>query len=372
MPRRPPAVARVLERVTATAREHDMFSAGDRVLVAASGGPDSTCLLYSLWHLRRLFRIRLEVFHFDHRLRPDSGKDAQYVRRTAARLKVPFHLRVAEDAPARGVSVEDWAHTARWNAANLIRREDGFATVALGHTLDDQAETVLIALLRGGGLQFVSGMRPKEGRLRVHPLIEVRRTEVEDFCRALGLRPRRDPSNRDRRFLRNALRHEGIPALERATGRDVKGPIARSAALLGPDADELFGQAAKAYAEMDAPRDGIPAGPVLSLPPAIASRVVKLVAWQLAHDPGREEVRAILDLARGRPGRRRALSGGLIAVRDREYVRLSRTSPGVGDEAPLRAGKGNSDGSPARTARRTASRGTGRGAGRVAPRPRAP
>ena len=107
--RRSPAVARVLERVTRTAREHEMFRPGDVVLVCVSGGPDSVCLLYSLWYLRRLFRIRLEVFHFDHRLRPGAAKEGAYVARLAERLRVPFHLRSADDAPARGVSVEAWA-----------------------------------------------------------------------------------------------------------------------------------------------------------------------------------------------------------------------------------------------------------------------
>src|SRR5256885_1355169 len=121
--RRPPAVARVLERVTATIREHDMFASGDRVLVAVSGGPDSTCLLYSLHLLRRLFRIELEVFHFDHRLRPDSGKDAAYVKRTAEKLRLPFHLRAADSKPAKGESVEAWARLHRLNAAFAVRDE---------------------------------------------------------------------------------------------------------------------------------------------------------------------------------------------------------------------------------------------------------
>ena len=76
-----------------------MFAPGDRVLVSVSGGPDSVCLLYALWHLRRLFEIRLDVFHFDHRLRKDSARDATYVRRLAERLRLPFHLRAAEGAP---------------------------------------------------------------------------------------------------------------------------------------------------------------------------------------------------------------------------------------------------------------------------------
>src|SRR4029450_2226036 len=89
--RRPPAVARVLERVTRTAREHEMFRPGDVLLVCVSGGPDSVCLLYSLWYLRTLFRIRLEVFHFDHRLRPDSAMDRAHVPPLRARGRGVLH-----------------------------------------------------------------------------------------------------------------------------------------------------------------------------------------------------------------------------------------------------------------------------------------
>src|SRR5919109_331712 len=123
MARRPPAVARVLERVTRTAREHALFEPGDLVLVSCSGGPDSVCLLYALWHLRRLFRIRLAVFHLDHRLRPDSARDAAYVRTLAERLRLPFHLRVAEDRPAQGESVEAWGFLARARARAEVARE---------------------------------------------------------------------------------------------------------------------------------------------------------------------------------------------------------------------------------------------------------
>ena len=100
MARRPPAVARVLERVTATARAHEMFLPGQTILVAVSGGPDSVCLMYSLHHLRRLFKLRLEVFHLDHGLRSGSDADAEYVRAMARRLRVPFHVFAVEDMAA--------------------------------------------------------------------------------------------------------------------------------------------------------------------------------------------------------------------------------------------------------------------------------
>ncbi|HJU57669.1 MAG TPA: tRNA lysidine(34) synthetase TilS [Actinomycetota bacterium] len=334
--RRPPAVARILERVTRTAREHEMFAPGDRVLVCVSGGPDSVCLLYALWYLRRLFRIQLEVFHFDHRLRHDSGKDAEYVRRLAERLALRFHLRTAEGEHRKGESVEAWATVERMNAANDVRMKVGAGVVAEGHTLDDQAETVLLNLIRGSGLEGVSGIWPgTRASALVQPLLGVQRDEVEAFCRALHLRPRLDPTNRDTTHLRNALRLTVIPAIERATGREVKRPIARSADLLHRDREALSAAAVDTMRRVVSESDGeqrFDAAMLGSLPKPIASRVVRLALFQiltLGDGPAwtTEAVEAVLDLAAGRPGRRRDLPNGLKARREREYVSVSRTSP---------------------------------------------
>jgi tRNA(Ile)-lysidine synthase len=337
--RRPPAVARVLERVTRTAREHEMFRPGDSVLVACSGGPDSTCLLYSTHFLRRLFKIRLEVFHYDHRLRPGSEGDADYARRLAARLKLPFHLRVAEGRPRKGDSIEAWASAARGVAADEVREAIGARVVAEGHTLDDQAETVLLNLIRGGGLEAIAGIWPggsNEAKpALVQPLIDVERDEIEAFCRALHLRPRRDPTNRDPRHLRNAIRLKVLPAIEASTGREVKRPIARSAELLRADRMELFASATDALSQVVVGSDEplrFDAAALCELPGSIASRVVRLALVRTAGADQaapwtKEAVEAVLDLAEGRPGRRRDLPNGLKARRDREYVSVSRTSP---------------------------------------------
>lgn len=336
MPRRPPAVARVLERVTKTAREHEMFAPGDLVLVSCSGGPDSVCLLYSLWHLRRLFRIRLAVFHFDHKLRPDSANDAVYVRRLAERLKLPFHLREADDAPLKGESIEAWAREARQAAARDVAEDVGAVAMAEGHTLDDQAETVLMAAIKGSGIYGLVGIWPTQGpkaARRVQLLIDVSRDEVEAFCRALGLRPRMDPTNADTNLLRNAIRLEGIPALERATGREIRAPLARVA-------DEMRSIALERLPESRSP---LPAkgsvrfrrGDRIDLSVMLleersstdAFRVVRAWLKEVRLPVSREAIEAILDLANGRAGRRRDLPGGLKAVREKEYVRVSRSSP---------------------------------------------
>jgi tRNA(Ile)-lysidine synthase len=329
MARRPPAVARVLERVTAASRGYDLFLPGDTVLVGVSGGPDSVCLLYALHSLRRLLRIRLEVLHVDHRLRDDSASDGEYVRRLTARLEVPFHLHVALAPPEPGASIEAWARAERHRAAQEVRRETGARRIAVAHTLDDQAETVLLAALTGRGLEAVSGMRPVAGPF-VRPLLEVTRDEVEAFCRALHLRPRRDPTNQDPRFLRNALRLRGLPALERSLRRPVREALAQTGALLRDDADELSRRALESFDDVvQETRDGadLDAARLTVLPKAVASRVVRLALLRCKAPATREDVEAVLDLSAGRPGRRRDLSRGLKAEREREYVSLSRTSP---------------------------------------------
>ncbi|GIU97910.1 MAG: hypothetical protein KatS3mg013_1713 [Actinomycetota bacterium] len=338
---RPPAVARVLQRIVETARTHDQFRAGETVLVSVSGGPDSMCLLESLVRLRRLFKIRLTVLHVDHGLRRGAGKEAAYVRRACRRLGVPFHGWVAEGGPGRGASVEAWAAAERRRAAAAVGRRVGADVLAEGHTLDDQAETVLLNLIRGSGLEGLAGIAPRlgerPGTITVQPLLAVRRDEVEAFCRSLGLRPRRDPMNEDRRLLRAAIRHELLPAIERAVGRDVRAPIARTADHLLADREALDRAGAEAYRRVAREVAGgvvLDAGALAALDPAIASRVVRLAAYRSlppdAPSPwAHEAIAAVLDLARGRPGRRRDLPGGLRAVRDRGAVVIG-TAPAVG------------------------------------------
>jgi tRNA(Ile)-lysidine synthase len=328
--RRPPAVARVLERVTATARAFEMFEPGGLVLACVSGGPDSVCLVESLVRLRRLLGIRVAILHVDHGLRPDSAEDAAYVRRLAARLGVPFEHVEAVGRPARGTSVEAWAREQRRAASLSVAREMAAAAIATGHTLDDQAETVLMRVLSGAGAAGASGIPPVL-RPWVRPLLDVRRSETEAFCRSLGLRPRADPTNQDPRYLRNAIRLGGLPALERATGRDVRDALARTGALLREDDAELSRQAEAAFGEL-AHVEGSRASTTVRLravalaaePPAIAARVVQRAAHAIGASVTRADVDAVLDLAAGRPGRDRSLSAGLRARRRGAYVHLAR------------------------------------------------
>jgi tRNA(Ile)-lysidine synthase len=340
---RPPAVARVLERVAQTSRRDGLFRPGDTVMVACSGGPDSTCLLHALNRLRRLLRLRLVAFHFDHRLRPGSDRDAAYVERQARSLRIPFAFGRATGAPAKGQSVEAWGRAARYGALSAAASDAGADRAALGHTLDDQAETVLLGLARGGGLEVLAGMPPTGtippvGFPAVRPLLDVTRAEVVAFNRALRLRPRQDPTNKDRRFLRNVVRLDVLPFLERRLDRGLRASLVRTAEHVREDAaylESMAEEAAEGTVRLGNGEVRLDASSLAALPRPIAARVVRAAlrtAAAMNDQPGPEagaaHVGGVLDLAAGRPGRRLDLPGDLEAVRARGYVRVSRPSPG--------------------------------------------
>jgi tRNA(Ile)-lysidine synthase len=314
--------------VTVTARRHQMFEPDTRVLVAVSGGADSLCLLHSLVRLERLLRIEVTCFHFDHGLRPDSTADAAYVRRQARRLGVPFVLRKAHAGLPPGASPEAWARTVRYEALTSALEELGGGIGAVGHTADDRAETVLLALLRGGGLEAFTGMRAVS-RPVVRPLLDTTRQETAAFCGSLSLRPRTDPMNEDPAYMRAAVR-SAIPKLERVVGRGIRTTLARTAQLLEQDADlldRLSVEAERSVISRMGDELRLHAGALCAVPRPLGSRVVRRVLLDLGVAPEAAHVDAVLDLARGRPGRATSLPGRLKARREREYVRLSRPSP---------------------------------------------
>ena len=181
-----------------------------RIVAAVSGGPDSTALLVGL------VEAGADVIgaHFDHRLRPGSDRDAEHVRALCSRVGVPLIAGSRSGALERG-SVQAAARRHRYRFLEAARMEAGAALIATGHHAGDVAEGVLLHLLRGTGVRGLRGVPARTGRV-VRPLLTVTREEIEEFLRARGLRPIRDPSNSDARFARARVRHHLLPALELA------------------------------------------------------------------------------------------------------------------------------------------------------------
>jgi tRNA(Ile)-lysidine synthase len=190
---------------------------GTTILIACSGGPDSLALLAGLAELRRSLRLRIVVAHLDHGMRTSSTADARAVSRRAAALGLPCVIERAggrRELASRGLSGEAGLRELRREFLARTARQVGAGAIAIGHTADDQAETLLLRLVRGTGLDGLACMRPRRGRW-IRPLLGVGRAEVREFLRDRGLRARVDPSNRDRRLARNRIRLAILPELRR-------------------------------------------------------------------------------------------------------------------------------------------------------------
>ena len=279
---------------------------GTAVTCAVSGGPDSLALVV----LATEAGCAVTAVHVDHGLRDGSAAEADVVAAAAERFGAGFEA-VRVDVGA-GPNLEARARAARRAALP--------ADALTGHTADDQAETVLLNLLRGAGLVGLGGIRADPRR----PLLALRRHETRGLCEALGLTPVDDPSNRDPAFRRNRVRHELLPLLDDIAQRDVVPVLARQAALLAADADFI----ASVALEVD-PTD---ARASTAAPPAVARAAVR--AWLRAgvehHPPDAATVERVLAVARkdaratdAGDGRRVERHAGRLVLVDGPAGRLS-------------------------------------------------
>jgi tRNA(Ile)-lysidine synthase len=245
----------MLDQVKKTIKQYRMFTPGDRVLVAVSGGVDSVVLLYALRELQKSEKLSLAVAHFDHAIRANSAADAEFVKKLARSLKLRYYSERADVpayAKAQKLSLEVAARTLRYQFFERIAKAHDFKKIALGHTLNDQAETLLMRLLRGAGLEGLSGIppvRPSGELTYVRPLIECTRDQIVAFAQAHKLSWREDPTNYDTTIVRNKIRHELIPILKEYNPKVLEA-LGRTARLLGQAAHVLDCQAEQALATL--------------------------------------------------------------------------------------------------------------------------
>jgi tRNA(Ile)-lysidine synthase len=209
----------IVSRVRQTIRRRGLLEGGERVIVACSGGPDSVAMAHVLSRLAEPLRLSLTIAVVDHGLR-DVAEEVALVRRLAEQLAVPCRV-LSVHVPASG-SLQASARDARYAALKGLAEELGASRVAVGHTRDDQAETVLERLFRGASVAGISGIVPKRGDGVIRPLIDVRRANVVAHLTHHELTHASDPTNEDPRFRRARIRASLIPALEAEEPRIVE------------------------------------------------------------------------------------------------------------------------------------------------------
>ena len=224
-----------------------MIRAGDRVIAAVSGGADSVVLLHALHGLRAKLNMELVAAHLDHGLRGEEGReDAAFVKGYAASLGLPCvaeRVDVAAYCRKNGCSIELGAREVRYGFLRRVLLDQDADSVATGHTADDQAETVLMRLLRGSGSSGLSAIRPVRDGWVIRPLLDVTADEIATYARKHGLSCRTDRTNADQDVLRNRIRRHLVPLLQREYNPRIVQGLARTADVSRGAAEYLDAQA---------------------------------------------------------------------------------------------------------------------------------
>lgn len=313
----------LVEKARDTIARYSMLTDGDKIVVAVSGGPDSTALLDVFVRLSDPNGYEVAVAHVDHGLSERSEAIAARVAKLGAEAGLDVHVARARDL--EGPNLHARAREFRYRFFETIARDIGATRIATGHTLDDRVETTLARLVHGGATEALAGIPPAAGA-RVRPLIEARRAETRAYCIERDLEFDDDPANADPRFDRAAIRSEVVPPIEARWGDGAIRAIAAAADLLRDDAEALTTLAERVYAELVTGEDGVVAfsrSAMTEMPRALRRRILERAVGRIRDRSGGIEA-ALLALDRGKTAARFSVASGVEIALSSAEVRVSR------------------------------------------------
>ena len=321
---------RLLRTVSRLLTESGLVQGPQPLIVAVSGGPDSLALLLLLAELRQPLALSLHVAHLDHGLRgQESREDAQFVEETARRLNLPVTLEQADVESyrvSRHISLEEAAREVRYSFLSRTSAAQGAAAVVLGHTADDQAETILMHLLRGSGLTGLTGMSPvaywppsdnSQGVTLARPLLGVARGKTRSYCLWRGITPRVDSSNLSLKITRNRLRSDLLP-LMRSYNPQFQEALLRLGHSATQDQAYIMEEAARAREKLAVDlgegitidREGF-----VALPPTLKRHLLRLIYQEIRgsyHGLEHQHLEGMVKLSQGSTGKGMDLPDGLV------------------------------------------------------------
>lgn len=311
-----------LNKVRDYVNKKNLLKEGETVIAAVSGGPDSLTLLHMLRCLSSELNLNIVVAHLNHCLRPEADREEAEVEKIASRWSLTFESRVVAIRDLKkeeGISEEEAGRLARYSFLSEIAKKYNASRIALGHHLDDQAETVLLNIIRGTGVDGLAGILPKTkrgGLLLIRPLLCLKRCEIENYCWQNNLYPLTDSSNLETNYTRNKMRLELIPQLEEQYNPRVREALSGLAELAASDRYFLNNLAKKKYFEMarfGKNETNINRHKLISLSPALSSRILRIAVkkYVTSKQLGRQHVKQVFDLAEsGKTGGQVTLPGG--------------------------------------------------------------
>ncbi|SCY99839.1 tRNA lysidine(34) synthetase TilS [Alkaliphilus peptidifermentans] len=282
-----------LDKIKKTIDKHQLIEIGDKIVVAVSGGPDSVCLLHILNELKETYDIKLYGAHLNHNFRGiEAQKDAQYVAKLCEDLKIMCFIKsidVTQHAKEHGYTLEEAGRILRYQFFDEVSEKVGAHKISVAHNLNDQAETLLMRMLRGTGIQGLTAIHHRRDKI-IRPLLDVNRNDIEEYCKIHGLAPRIDHTNLQPIYHRNKIRLELIPSLEEYNP-NITETLAKTAELLKMDSDFIDLQANDIY-NLLIKKDKVnrltfPIHGINKLHPSLLTRILRLAAEDLV---GKREV----------------------------------------------------------------------------------
>lgn len=323
----------LIKRATETIERHKMLIPGDKVLIGVSGGADSVALLHLMVALRPVMDLQLAVAHLNHGLRSAaSDREAGFVEELSNKLGMLFHCEKIELDPHQG-SLEERARRARYRFFRRLLHEHHYNKLALGHQADDNAESVLLHLLRGSGTRGLSGIPPRRGRVIVRPLIETSRSDIKTYLKSCGIAHIEDASNNDMRFQRNRIRHQLIPLLQRDYNPNIRIALNRLAGLCRDEQTwletMLQPMLESALIESGSEWFELKADSLLNAPPAAQRRLIRMALRNWMGDlkrMGLDHIDAVINLLHNHSaGSRLSLPRHIVAERTIHGLRFLKS-----------------------------------------------
>lgn len=244
---------RIEEEVLKTIHKYNLINANDKIVLGVSGGPDSLFMLYILNNLREVLKFNIVVAHINHMIRAEAYEEEEFVKELCNNINIDFYSKridVEKYANNNKIGIEEAGRKVRYVFFEEILEKTGSNKIAIAHNKNDKVETIIMHLLRGSGISGLQGIEPiKDGKI-IRPIIDIERTEIEEYCDKNGLEPRIDKSNFENKYTRNKIRNIVIPYIKEEFNPNIVETITRLSEIITEENQYLIKQTEQAYKQI--------------------------------------------------------------------------------------------------------------------------